>query len=698
MLDNCEHLIGPAAAVADRLLGECPRLRILATSREPLGITGEALWPVEPLALPPGQAGVVEAMSYPAVRLLADRAAAARHGFAVTQQTVADVVRICRALDGLPLAIELAAARLRSMTVEQLAGRLHDRFRLLTGGDRTALPRHQTLHAVVDWSWELLSDQERVLLRRLAMFSGGATAEAAQRVCADGALPADQVLDLLDALTDKSLLVTAGDGRYRMLETIKAYGLERLDQAGERDRIRQAHGAWFAELAETADPHLRRAEQLIWLHRLAADDDNITAALRGAFAAGDARTAVRLVAAAGWYWWLGGHKAAGAELIMQALAVPGEGDAEHLAVANAMLALFDTAGLGDERQVEGSLRTAQRLAEQTGSRHPVLRFLEPLARLVQSATDGTPVPADVLDSLLDDEDPWLRAQALLNRARMLLSAGGPHTQAQADIETALAAFRAIGERWGTAFALTSLAEQVARRGDLSAAHDYYEQAIVVLTEIGTIEDIVWFRVKQAQLSWLLGDAAGCAAAMAQAEREAAQIGWPDAVAGMAHAKAELARWQGDVRTAREQLARAQAALRHIVIHPVFQAMILDSLAYLDTAEGNLDPARAHRTEALTLAVDSRHASTVGQVLVGIADLALRQGSPQAAAQLLAASDAVRGGPDLSYPDGARVEKAIRAALGEQQLAEAAQSGRDATMSTVRELAASILDGYRDGSR
>lgn len=702
VLDNCEHLIAAAAAVADRLLGECPRLRILATSREPLGITGEALWPVEPLVLPPEQAGVVEAMSSPAVRLLADRAVAARPGFAVTSQTVADVVRICRALDGLPLAIELSAARLRSMTVEQLAGRLNDRFRLLTGGNRTALPRQQTLRAVVDWSWELLCEQERVLLRRLAIFSGGATAEAAQRVCAGGTLAADQVLDLLAALTDKSLLVTAGDGRYRMLETIKAYGLERLDQAGEPDQIRQAHADWFAELAETAEPHLRRAEQLVWLHRLAADHDNLTAALRGALAAGDARTAIRLAAASGWYWWLGGHKAEGADLVRQALAVPGATpdtvDAEQLAVAHAMLALFATAGLGDERQVEGLLRTAQQLARQTSSRHLLLRLLEPFARLVYSATEATPTPEDVLDSLLDDEDPWLRAQARLNRARVLVSLGTRQAEAQADIETALAAFRAIGERWGISFTLTSLADLVAQRGDLVAAQDYYEQAIVVVTEIGTVEDVVWMRAMQARLRWLLGDAAGSAAAMVQAERDAAHSGWPDGLAAVALMQAELARWRDDLRTARAQLARAQEALRQIVVHPVFQAIMLDTLAYLDAAEGNLDAARGHRSEALTLALSSLHAPTVGQVLVGVADLALRQGHPQAAAELLAASVAVRGGPDLSFPDAARVEKAVRAALTEHELAEAARRGQDATMSTVSDLAAPIVDDYWDTSR
>jgi predicted ATPase/DNA-binding SARP family transcriptional activator len=704
VLDNCEHLIEAAAALADRLLGECPRLRILATSREPLGITGEALWPVERLALPPEDANAVEAMSYAAVRLLSDRAGVARAGFAVTEQTAPAVVRICRALDGMPLAIELAAARLRTMSAEQLAARLDDRFRLLTGGARTALPRHRTLRAVVDWSWDLLTEPERALLRRLAVFSGGTTAEAAEQVCAGAPVGTDRVLDLLDALTDKSLLVATGDGRYRMLDTIRAYGLERLDEAGERERIRQAHADYFAELAETADPHLRRAEQLDWLGRLAADHDNLTAALRGAVAAGDAQTAVRLVAAAGWYWWLSGHKAEGAELAAEALAVPavpavpnqpgqpGQVDAEALAVACGMSALFATTGLGDERQATGLLRKAQRLAKQTGSRNPLLRFLEPFDRLMQSANDATAEVDALLGQLLADEDPWVRAQARLYRGRAVLISGGRHAEAEADIDAALAGFRAIGERWGISFALTLLADLVAQRGDLAAALGHYEQAISVVLEMGIIEDVLHMRVRQAQLRWLLGDRAGSAAAMAEAQRDAERVCWPDALAGMAHAKAELARWAGDLSTARAELARAQTLLRHIAVHPVFRAMILDSAGQLDALEGDLDAARARRAEALALALRSKHAPTVAAVLVGLADQALRQDRPREAARLLAASVAVRGAPDLSYPDAVRVETAARAALGED-FAEAARGGADATIETVRDIVAAVtLDG------
>jgi predicted ATPase len=687
VLDNCEHLIGAAAALADRLLGECPRLRILATSREPLGITGEVLWPVGRLALPPQGVGVAEATSYAAVRLLADRAAAAHPGFEVTEQTAAAVVRICHALDGMPLAIELAAARLRTLGVEQLAGRLDDRFRLLTGGSRMALPRHQTLRAVVDWSWDLLTDAERTVLRRLAVFSGGATVDAAQRVCAGGA----DVAELLDALTDKSLLVPTGDGRYRMLETIKAYGLERLEEAGDREQVRQAHATFFAEFAEAADPHLRRAEQLIWLGRLAAEHDNLNAALRGAIAAGDAQGAVRLVAAAGWYWWLSGHKVEGAELAAQALALPQPVDPETLAAACAINVLFVTAGLGDERQAEGLLRKCQQLAGQTRSRNPLVRLLEPLALLIQSAHEASTAPMDAMNALLADEDPWLRAQIRLHRARTLLNFGGAHAEAEADIEIALAELRTIGERWGMSFALTVLADLVAQRGDLTRALGHYEEAIGLVTQMGIVEDVLQMRVKVAQLRWLLGDLAGSAASMAEAERDAENVGWPDALAGMAHAKADLARWTGDLTTARNELVRADALLRHIAVHPVFRAMICDSLGHLDAQQGDLAAARTHRAKALDLALATQHAPTVGQVLVGIADQALRQDNPHEAARLLAASVAVTGGPDLSKPDAVRVERATRAALGED-FAEATRGGAGVNIESVRKIAGLTLGG------
>ena len=340
ILDNCEHVIESAASFAHRVLGECQRLRILATSREPLGITGEALWQVEPLALPTGDASAGEIESSPAVQLLRDRAGAVRRDLAAGDRALPAMARVCRALDGMPLAIELAAARLRTMSLDQLARRLDDRFRLLTSGSRTALPRHQTLRAVVDWSWELLTDAERMVLRRLSVFSGGASLEAAERVCAGDGVEQEQVLELLTALAEKSLLRAEGDGapRYRMLGTIKEYAAHRLTEAGESDLARRAHLAYFTELAETAEPHLRRAEQLEWLAALGAEHDNIGAAMRGALAAerGARRRCGSRRAPAG-TGGSAGTRPRARELITAATTVPGEVDDEIRAMVYAFV-------------------------------------------------------------------------------------------------------------------------------------------------------------------------------------------------------------------------------------------------------------------------------------------------------------------------------------------------------------------------
>ena len=318
ILDNCEHVIEAAAILAARLLADCPGVQVLATSREPLRIGGESLHVVAPLPVPPaaepgtpaepGTAGTAggpgpDSQSFPAVRLFADRAAAVLPDFELDAGNAAPVAQICRTLDGMPLAIELAVPWLRTLTPAQLAERLDDRFALLTGGSRTSLPRHQTLRATVDWSWQLLSGPERALARRLAVFPGGATLTAAEQVCPDpapqerpappgqradaGALRRAEVLTALSGLVGKSILTMTGpsdDGapRYRMLETVRAYALERLAEAGEAATARGAFARYFCELAETADPLLRTADQMRWFRLLSAEQDNLHAALRWA--------------------------------------------------------------------------------------------------------------------------------------------------------------------------------------------------------------------------------------------------------------------------------------------------------------------------------------------------------------------------------------------------------------------------------
>jgi predicted ATPase/DNA-binding SARP family transcriptional activator len=669
VLDNCEHLIESAAAFAHRVLGECPRLRILATSREPLGIIGEALWPVAPLVLPAEDADPGEIESSPAVRLLRDRAAAVRKDLAIDAHTLSTMARICRALDGMPLAIELAAARLRTMSLDQLADRLDDRFRLLTGGSRTALPRHRTLRAVIDWSWELLTDAQRMVLRRLSVFSGGASLEAAERVCAGGAVEAGQVLELLTALTEKSLVLTEGDPapRYRMLDTIKEYAGHRLAEAGESDLARRAHLAYFTELAETAEPHLRRAEQLEWLATLEVEHDNISAAMRGALAAGEAYAAMRLAAAAAWYWWLGGHKAEGNELIMAATTTPGEVADEVRATVYAFVVMFATSGRGDQYQAEEWIHETHEISQRVQTRHPAPRFIAPLERLLQAPDE--PLPA--FEPLLTDEDPWARALARLHLGKMRIELGEGGQDADAYLETALTEFRALGERWGMSFALTELANRIATRGEFAGACEYYEQAIAVVTEVGAIEDVVQMRSRQAQLYWLLGDEESSAAAMAEAQRHAERVAWPNALAELALSKAELARWSGDAEQAHRQLDIATAMLGDDAERADVRAVTEDLLGYL--AE-DLGEAREHRVAAFQAASEAGHARLTAQVLVGIADLALRDEQYEQAARLLAASAGVRGLPDRSQPDVARIEQTARRRLGDARLAEATREG------------------------
>jgi predicted ATPase/DNA-binding SARP family transcriptional activator len=674
ILDNCEHVIESVAAFAHRVLGECRRLRILATSREPLGITGEALWQVVPLALPPQDADPAEIESSPAVRLLRDRAGAVRKDLTTDAGTSATMARVSRALDGMPLAIELAAARLRTMSLDQLAGRLDDRFRLLTGGSRTALPRHRTLRAVIDWSWELLSDAERMVLRRLSVFSGGASLEAAEWVCAGGT---EEVLELLTALTEKSLLVTEDDRapRYRMLGTIKEYAGQRLTEAGEAELARQAHLAYFTELAETAEPHLRRAEQLEWLATLEVEHDNISAAMRGALAAGEAQGAMRLAAAAGWYWWLGGHKAEGNELIMAATTAPGEVDDEISAMVYGFASMLISSGRRDHYEAEKWIRLAHEFAQRSQSRHPVLGFVAALERLLH----GPEASVSAFEPLLADENPWVRALARLQLGRMRIVVGQAGRDADTYLETALTEFREIGDRWGISFALTEVANRMAMRGEFAGACEYFEQAIAVVTEVGAVEDVLSMRSRQAQLYWLSGDEASSAAAMAEAQRYAERVAWPDALGELALAKAELARWSGNVEEARRHLGVATDLLGNGA-HAVAQ----DLLGYL--AEG-LDEAREHRVAAFELTSEATLAPLVAQVLVGIADLALRSEQYEQAARLLAASADVRGLTDRSNPDVTRIEQAARRQLGDLRFAEATQEG---TRASWRELAAVTL--------
>ncbi len=426
VLDNCEHVIEAAAALAGYVLAACPQLRIIATSRQPLRIDGETLYPVPPLPVPPEQPALsasapVEVASYGSVRLLRDRAVAVRPDFELDEANAAAAARICRALDGMPLAIELAAVWLRTLTPAQLAERLDDRFALLTGGSRTALPRHRTLRAVVDWSWDLLSAPEQVLARRLAVFPGGATLTAAEHVCADALLPRASVLPALSALIDKSIIAAAerpgGEAaRYRMLETVRAYGLERLAEAGEQDRAQDAFAAHYLELAETADSLLRGVGQRRWLPELAAEQDNMHAALRWTIARQDGDTALRFVLALGWYWMLRGQPGEPEALARQTLALQPRERSARMAEARMVCALIAAGPLWDMDAVRPALTAAAAdFAEWSDGglmTHPLAAMGEPMLALYDRDPDRAMA---MFDRYAASPDPWTRAAVPLQR-------------------------------------------------------------------------------------------------------------------------------------------------------------------------------------------------------------------------------------------------------------------------------------------
>jgi predicted ATPase/DNA-binding XRE family transcriptional regulator len=341
VLDNCEHLLDACAQLSDRLLKSCPNLKILATSREALGILGEAIYHVPSLGLPDLPQILERFRDYESVRLFEERAQLVQLEFSLTMENAPSVAKICNELDGIPLAIELAAAHVGTFSTEQIAARLQKNFNLLTTGNRTALPRHQTLRAAIDWSYDLLSPAEQILFQRLSVFVNGWTFEAAESICSDVNIKSKDVLDLLVQLVKKSLVNTynlQGVTRYRVLETIRQYASEKLVESGQNDIVGDKHLEYFLNLAETAEPYLRRAEQIEWLNRLDAEVENLRAALVWAMNQPTAGSALKLAGALGAFWSLRGSWLDGASLLDQVLSKAWDknNDAEKAARARAL--------------------------------------------------------------------------------------------------------------------------------------------------------------------------------------------------------------------------------------------------------------------------------------------------------------------------------------------------------------------------
>ncbi|GAA2166086.1 ATP-binding protein [Actinomadura napierensis] len=652
VLDNCEHVVEAVAALAGRLLAACPGLRVLATSREPLGITGESLWPVRPLD---GDA---------AVRLFTARASAVRRGFTADPRVVR---RICAALDDLPLAIELAAARLRTMDVGDLAGRLDDRLGLPSRGSRTADERHRTLRAVVAWSWDLLTGDERRAAERFTVFAGGATPDAARRICGDDS-------GALESLVDKSLLELA-DGRYRMLETIRAYGAERGEPL---DDARNAHARHFLELAQAADPHLRSADQLGWLRVLGGEHDNLLAALNWAAEARDVPTGLRLAASLPSYLWIrGGSVAAQAVRLLEVMGPVPPGLGEEYATC-VLHAGSDAAGRDVWRRHRVAAEAALEAAWADGNtgRYPAVPFLWMMRRADEP--DAQSAFALVL-ARRDGADPWARAAAHFIAGFGPLATGDAG-DAGREFEAAAGGFRALGDRWGTALALDALAGLAARRGDRAAAVALTNEALVLTGELGALDDTADLLVNR-------GDhriEADREAARADYERAAAvarRAGSPTYLAAALRGLGDIALLDGDVGAAERLYTDALARFDPYWIKSVGgRATALIGLGRVAAARGDHGTARSRYREAAGAAASTGAFFEGARAVEALAQLEAAEGEPERAARLLGAAAALLGVPSGTAPEALAAHPAAYAEGAALSRAEALRAaGLDASV-------------------
>jgi len=708
ILDNCEHIVAAAAALADQILAGCPDVRVLVTSREPLRIPGESLWPVAPLPVPPPR-GLVpgeqapggngtgtdgsRVAGYAAVRLLADRAAAVRPGFTVNETNAGDVARICRALDGMPLAIELAAARLRTLSAAQLAERLDARFELLTGGSRT-VPRHETLRAVVDWTWELLSGPEQVLARRLATFPAGATLAAAEQVCQDGALPADAVLPAIFGLVEKSFLTVAEDDepRYRMLETIRAYCAERLAEAGEEDRVRLAFAGYFLRLAETGDPMLRSAGQHTWMRRLTAEQDNMYAALRWAVERHDVELALRFGQALSWFWLLRGQRREAGSMAGEILAIsaPAAGAERDIAAvhARAVCALtlvnfsWDLSAAREPlADVEYLITAGTGGGEVDDGRPPHPLVIVGAAMLALYEKRDPDLALGLLAAHFDSPDLWIRAGSRLMCAFYSMTLGRLDDAARWCAE-GLAGFEALGDLWGTALACAGQAELAMLDGDYARAIAALERAVELSRALTDWEDTAQMCGTLAKARSRIGDYDGALAEMARARRAAREQGESESDLWLSYIQAELAWLRGDLAGC-ARISGGLDALMATKGSPMiwsFRAQAINREALARIRTGNLTGGRARLAEALRLAGDSQDLAVVAVVVDGIAAAMLWTGSgrpgAERAAVLLGAAHSIRGAFDHSSLDAPEARDTARQRLGEADFDAAYQRGRE----------------------
>ncbi|MER8043770.1 BTAD domain-containing putative transcriptional regulator [Streptomyces sp. NPDC094032] len=691
VLDNCEHVVDAAVELAELLLRTAPGVRVLATSQEPLGLAGEAVFPVEPLG------------TDDAVRLFSERAsdrdpAFPRDPAAVDPADREAVAEICRRLDGIPLALELAATRVRALGVRELAARLGDRFRVLNSRQRGAPARQQTLRAVIDWSWELLSAPERIVLRRLAVHRDGCDLAAAEAICAGDGVTRDEVLDLVTRLVDRSL-VGVVDGpagrRYRLLESVAAYATERLHEMADLAAVRDRHLHHYLTLAERAEPHLRGAGQRTWLIRLDAEAGNLRAALdeavRRAAQGPSAPEAVRLATALAWWWLLRGRLAEGRRSLAAALAAT-SGDAPELALLHGAFALL-TGDHAEACALDGTVATADAVPD------PVRRARALWLCAYGLFSVGDPVGSEALNTRAlalfgEVGECWGTAAALGLRATLAM-AGGDLVGLGRDGRRSAALFRELGDRWGELQTVSPLAALAEIKGDYAEAARRQHEGLAIARELGLEAEVSARLSGLGRLALLAHDWERGRDLHEQAHRIAAEQGYKY---GEIHSEMGLAlgaRRSGDLDAAETHLLRIRDGYAE-VSSEAGDHLLLAEFGFLAELRGDATGSAAHHLRGWAVARSLDEPRALALSLEGLAGAALLAGPAEAAALLLGAADAARRGVGAPLPpaergDVDRIAGAAGAALGEAAYTTMFEQGARLTPHAAVRRARTALD-------
>lgn len=685
VLDNCEHLVAAAATLAESVLRACPRVTVLATSREPLGVPGEATWRVPSLS-PAG-----------AMALFAERAQGVQPDFAVTEATAPALAHLCRRLDNIPLAIELAAARTSALSVEEIAERLDDRFRLLSGGARTAVPRQQTLRAMVDWTYDALSDAERRVFDRLAVFGSSFDLEAAEQVVGE-----DDVVDVLTGLVNKSLVVAERPGaggrtRYRLLETMRHYARERLAESGDATDVRSRHLARAVAIAIEAQDAVNGPDQAAVLDRLEAEHDDLRVALAWGTSGGDPEPALRLATALGRFWEVRGHLSEGRGWLEAALAAGGGGELPGLRAAALNWAAVLAQHQGDYNASRGlyehSLALRRRLDDRLGTT-AALVGLGNLAALQGRLDAARDLFSESLAIGRDLDQDQVVAASLTNLG-WVAHARGDLRGARTMYEEALDVRRRQGDGHGTAMVLANLGDLALQQGDLDVAHALHTEGLDLRRRLGDRSGVADSLAALGRVALARGDRETAQVLQSQGLAERRRVGDRPGMPASLSALAELARLDGDPASAGALLEEALTIATELDDRHCVTAALLH-LARLARDEG--DPAKADALYRQAMPVTGAGGAvpptgSTATWLEGLATIGVDDGHPDRAARLLGAADALRqaiGAPLPAHEAADRNDTiaACSAVMGEAGFRAAFEAGAGLPLADAVKLATS----------